>query len=59
VTRSTKVGNYHVRRPQAVPFRMTAWDHLRDAAEIVAGVVVLLGVIGAVGFALFVLAGPQ
>ena len=29
-------------RPQAVPFRVTASDHLKDAAEILLGVIVLL-----------------
>ena len=40
--RLVKIRNYYVRRPQATPFRVTASDHLKDAAEVVLGVVVLL-----------------
>lgn len=40
--RLVRKANYYVRRPQAVPFRVTASDHLKDAAEVVLGVVVLL-----------------
>ena len=39
--RLVKRSNYYVRRPQATPFRVTASDHLKDAAEVLLGVVVL------------------
>lgn len=51
-------GRVHsVSRPHAVRYEVTAWDHVRDVAEIVAGLVVALLVIAAIALALFVWSG--
>ncbi len=55
--RLVRKGNYWVRRPQAVPFRMTASDHLKDAAEILLGMVVFLSLFLGVPFLLWLIAG--
>jgi hypothetical protein len=57
--RYTKVGNYYVRRPQATPFRVTASDHLKDAAEILLGVVIFTALFLGIPFLLFLIAAPQ
>jgi hypothetical protein len=45
----------YVRRPQAVPFRVTASDHLKDAGEILLGLVVLVTLFMGVPFLLWVI----
>jgi hypothetical protein len=54
--RYTKVGNYYVRRPQATPFRVTASDHLKDAAEILLGVVIFTALFLGIPFLLWLVA---
>jgi hypothetical protein len=52
----TKVGNYYIVRPQAAPFRVTASDHLKDAAEIALGVVVFISLFLGIPFLLWLVA---
>jgi hypothetical protein len=54
--RYTKVGNYYIRRPQAAPFRVTASDHLKDAAEILLGVVIFTALFLGIPFLLWLVA---
>lgn len=55
--RIVKVRGIYVRRPMAVPFRVTASDHLKDAGEVLLGLLVLLALFLGIPFLLFVVAG--
>jgi hypothetical protein len=57
--RIVKVRGVYVRRPQATPFRVTASDHLKDAAEILLGVVIFTALFLGIPFLLFLIAAPQ
>ena len=49
--------SHRLRRPQATPFRVTASDHAKDAAEVVLGVVILLILLIGLPLDLWLIAG--
>lgn len=57
--RLVKIGNYYVRRPQAVPYHADWTEHLRDAAEALAGVVVFLTLFIGVPLLLWLVGAPK
>jgi len=58
--RYVKIGNYYTVRPQATPYRLTwlqmALDGAKDAAEVVIGVVVFLGLFLGIPFLIWLVA---